>query len=93
MNIPVASIIMRVARNGRLVLVLDYYERGATMHNEKIRSYAKNKRVKLWQIAEALGQQDSSFSKMLRHELPTETQHSIMAIIDKLAGEGDGNNG
>lgn len=53
--------------------------------NEKIRKHAQNRKVKLWQIAERLGLQDSNFSRKLRHELPEQETDAIMAIIDELA--------
>ena len=55
--------------------------------NDSIKEYAKNSGVKLWQVAEALGMQDSNFSKKLRHQLtPTEEQR-ICKIIDMIAAE------
>ena len=61
------------------------------MRNELIRSEAKRRKVKLWRIAEALGIQDSNFSRMLRHELPEARQSEILRIIEDLAQEqGDG---
>lgn len=55
--------------------------------NMKIREKAKNSGVRLWQIADALGIQESMFSKRLRNELPEDEQERILAIIDKLANE------
>lgn len=55
--------------------------------NMKIREKAKNSGVRLWQIADALGIQESMFSKRLRNELPEDEQERILAIIDKLAKE------
>ncbi len=55
--------------------------------NSLIKNYAKISGVKLWQVAEALGLQDSNFSKKLRHALtPTEEQR-ICEIIDKIAAK------
>ena len=53
----------------------------------KIRDRAKNSGVRLWQIADAIGIQESMFSKKLRNELPEDEQERILAIIDKLAKE------
>lgn len=53
--------------------------------NQKIRKYAQDRKVKLWQIAERLGLQDSNFSRKLRHELSEQETDAIMAIIDELA--------
>lgn len=53
--------------------------------NMKIREKARNSRVRLWQIADALGMQESLFSKKLRKELPEDEQEKILNIIDDLA--------
>ena len=58
------------------------------MKNIKIREYAKQKKVFLWQIAEKLNKNDGNFSRMLRKELPEEVQKRIMGIIDAIADEG-----
>lgn len=53
--------------------------------NLKIREKARNSGVHLWQIADALGMQESSFSKKLRKELPDDEQKKILEIIRELA--------
>ena len=53
--------------------------------NMKIRNHAKEKGVKLWQVAEAIGLYDGNFSRKLRHELPEDEQLHILEIIDKIA--------
>ena len=53
--------------------------------NMKIREKARNSGVRLWQIADALGMQESLFSKKLRKELAEEEQEKILSIIDDLA--------
>lgn len=58
------------------------------MHNKDIRNEAKESGVKLWQIAEKLGLQDSSLSRMLRHELSEEKKSEIRQIISELKKEG-----
>lgn len=55
--------------------------------NSLIRETAKQKNVKLWQIADALGMNDGNFSRKLRHELPPEETEKILALIDELAKE------
>lgn len=55
------------------------------MKNQAIRSYAKQKGVKLWQIAERLGINDGNFSRKLRRELPEAEQTQLMRIVDELA--------
>lgn len=53
--------------------------------NKDIREKARNSGVRLWQIADALGIQESFFSKKLRKELSDEEQTQILNIIDDLA--------
>lgn len=55
--------------------------------NSLIKHYAKVSGVKLWQVAEALGLQDSNFSKKLRHALTPIEEQRICEIIDKIAAE------
>ena len=55
--------------------------------NTTIKEYAKINGVYLWEVAEAMGMQDSNFSKMLRYPLPKEKEDQICAIIDKLAAK------
>lgn len=52
--------------------------------NMKIREKARNSGVRLWQIADALGMQESLFSKKLRKELPEDEQERILSIIDSV---------
>ncbi|MBD8989367.1 MAG: hypothetical protein EGQ87_00095 [Clostridiales bacterium] len=52
-----------------------------------IRSASKSAGVRLWQIAEALGIQETALSRKLRHELPTEEKNKILGIIEALAQE------
>lgn len=61
---------------------------GGDVKNSEIRTLAKTKGIKMWQIAEALHMQDSAFSRKLRHELPQEEKEKILAVIEKLAKEG-----
>ena len=55
--------------------------------NSDIKAYAKAKKVKLWQVAEALGTTDSQLSRMMRHELETDLKYRIMKLVDKIADE------
>lgn len=57
--------------------------------NNEIKIIAKEKGVRLWKIAEKLGINDSTFSRMLRYKLSEEEKGKITAIIDELA-EGRG---
>lgn len=55
------------------------------MKNNDIREATKKAGLKLWQVAEAYGMQDSNFSRKLRQELPSDEQAKILAIIKNLA--------
>lgn len=57
------------------------------MFNKKIRTYAKEKNVHLWQIADELNITDGNFSRKLRRELTEKEQKGIIQIIDRIAGE------
>ena len=58
------------------------------MQNNDIRRAAAASGIHLWQIAEACGMADTTFSKLLRRELPPEKKQEILAIIDKIASQG-----
>lgn len=55
--------------------------------NANIRTAAKHNGVYLWEVAEALGIQDSALSRKLRKELPEKETVNILRIIDQLAKE------
>ena len=55
--------------------------------NTSIREKAKNNGVRLWQIADALGIQESLFSKKLRHDRPQDETDKIFSIIEKISNE------
>lgn len=57
------------------------------MTNQKIRDYASEKRVRLWQIAMKLNINDGNFSRKLRKELSDEESSKIMFFIDEIARE------
>lgn len=57
------------------------------MCNQDIKQYAKDKNIKLWQIAGRLGINDGNFSRKLRFELQEDKKEEIRAIIDELAAE------
>ena len=57
------------------------------MENIVIRQRAKDRGVKLWQIAERLNLYDCNFSRKLRRELPEAEQRKILEIIDEIAEE------
>ena len=57
------------------------------MANSIIKKAAKEKKVRLWRIAEKLQITDSMFSLRLRHELPDTEREKVLAIIEELANE------
>ncbi len=57
------------------------------MKNLKIRDKARIENVPLWEIANALGIADTTFSKKLRFELSEDETQKILTIIDELAKE------
>lgn len=57
------------------------------MRNSDIRQEIKSAGLRLWQIAEALGMQDSNFSRRLRHELSAAEKAKIREIIADLSKE------
>ena len=60
------------------------------MKNNDIKEAAKRAGVRLWQVAEAYGMNDSNFSRKLRKELHHEEKEKILEIIDRLAQEQQG---
>jgi len=41
----------------------------------------------MWQVAEAIGMNESAFSRKLRRELPQDEKQRILSAIDRLAQE------
>lgn len=57
------------------------------MANTEIREFAKENKVRLWEIADRLNVADTTFSKKLRRELLPEEKAAIMNIISDIAKE------
>ena len=53
--------------------------------NKRVRDVFRETKVPFWRVADVLGKSDRTFSRMLRHELPEETQDKIISIIHLLA--------
>ena len=53
--------------------------------NQKIREYAKEQGVKLWQVADELKIADGQLSRKLRYELSDAETEQIIKIIDLIA--------
>lgn len=60
------------------------------MKNIEIRRAAAMYGLRLWQVAEAVGLNDSAFSRKLRRELSPEDKERVLAAIEELAKEVDG---
>lgn len=57
-------------------------------NNKDIRAEIEKARVKLWEIADKLGINDSSLSRKLRKELSPDEKDRIRKIISELTGGG-----
>ncbi len=53
--------------------------------NKKIRITAKEKGVRLWEVAEVMNISDPTMTRKLRKELPTAEKEHILSIIDEIA--------
>lgn len=53
--------------------------------NADIRTAAKSRGIRLWQIADKLGINDGNLSRKLRKELPQDEKQAIFKIIDTIA--------
>ena len=59
--------------------------------NENLKKYAKGKKIKLWEIADALGIADTTFSKRLRYPLTEDMEKLIYEIIDRQVSRRENN--
>lgn len=57
------------------------------MENTDIRQELLIANLKQWKVAERMGMSESTFSRMLRHELPQEKKNRIRLAISELSGE------
>lgn len=55
------------------------------MANEGIRQAAKKAGVRLWEIAEALGIADTTFSRYLRRDMPQEETLKNLKVIEQIS--------
>ena len=55
--------------------------------NTDVRTAAKEKGVRLWEVAECLRISDPTMTRKLRRELPDCEKQEIFKIIDELAAE------
>lgn len=60
------------------------------MKNVEIRAAYMAHGIKQWELAKELGLSETHFSRKLRHELPPEEKECILAAIEKLAEETNG---
>jgi hypothetical protein len=59
------------------------------MINTQIRTMAKERGVRLWEIADELHMQESQFHKILRYPLSDELRATIVSAIEKLSKKED----
>lgn len=52
--------------------------------NLDIRKYAKDRKVRLWEVAEALGINETLLSRKMRHELDESEKKQLFNAIDKI---------
>lgn len=57
------------------------------LENTAIRTRAKEKGVRLWELAEIMGISEPTITRRLRRELPAEQQEKMLALIDEIAAE------
>lgn len=57
------------------------------LENTAIRTRAKAKGVRLWELAEFMGISEPTMTRRLRRELPAEQQEEMLALIDEIAAE------
>lgn len=55
--------------------------------NNDIRTAAKEKNVRLWEIAECLKISEPTMTRKLRHNLPQTEKQNMLKIIDSIAAE------
>lgn len=60
------------------------------MCNFEIRCAAGGYGLKMWQVAEEIGMNESAFSRKLRKELPPDEKQRILEAIDRLAKKNQG---
>lgn len=57
------------------------------MCNKELRTYAKEKGVCLWQVAQALGISEPTMTRRMRRELSQQDKQAMRVIVDALAAE------
>lgn len=55
-----------------------------TIHNQDVRTAACNAGVCHWQIADAMGVHENTFSRMMRHELPEDKKKEVFNAIERI---------
>lgn len=57
------------------------------MCNQELRTYAKEKGVCLWQVAQVLGISESTMTRRMRRELSPQDKQAMRVIVDARAAE------
>lgn len=65
-------------------VVAEVKGRRQAMCNEMIRQEMKNSGIYCWQVADALNIAESTFYRMMRHELPEKRRREVLAAIGKI---------
>ena len=55
------------------------------MRETEVKQYARQRGIKLWEIAERVGIAPEIMSKRLRHEFSPEERQKVLEVIDELA--------
>lgn len=53
--------------------------------NEALRTAMRQRNVKQWEVAEALGISEYTLCKKLRHQLPEDLQAKLLEVIETIA--------
>lgn len=56
------------------------------MKNKKIRDTIKDRGLRQWQVADALGVSEATFVRRMRYELPPEEREHVLQIIKTMGG-------
>ena len=57
------------------------------MRNSSVKAALKQNAVYQWEVAEELGIPETSFSRLLRHELSEDDREKVMMAIENIAAE------
>lgn len=67
-------------------IIIITIQKGEDMANEDVKRILRKNGVYHYQVADALGLQDSAFSRLLRKDLTEEKKREIYAAVERLTG-------